>query len=76
MIYPIYFQFQSNMKTGLLFGGQVTTQYPELPTTCSRGYHAGNSNLRSGILFGGMPVITRTRIMANQRTDLPDKSLR
>jgi len=23
MIYPLYFQFQSNIKTGLLFGGQT-----------------------------------------------------
>jgi len=23
MIYPLYFQFQSNINTGLLFGGQA-----------------------------------------------------
>jgi cell division protein FtsB len=26
MIYPLYFQFQSNIKTGFLFGGQTTVR--------------------------------------------------
>ncbi len=26
MIYPLYFQFQSNINTGLLFGGQASSE--------------------------------------------------
>jgi len=36
MIYPLYFQFQSNIKTGLLFGGQAKVMYSQLEQRISQ----------------------------------------
>ena len=30
MIYPLYFQFQSNITTGLLFGGQTRSSFQKV----------------------------------------------